>query len=432
MSPITLSAPVRRYEETSVSTLPRAERDGRLDFWRALCLLDMILVHLVYDGVNFGVIQRTVGEYTRFAAGGFVFVAGLSIGAIFLPRASKVGGRRKVYPALLRRSLYILGVHFAASISFVALDLIRGMRADAPPLWNLIRDVLFLREGGDLLLLYVIVVAFSPLMLELLQRRLWWVLASISLVLFAVGQKYPWALSSPIHQNFPVLRWQLIFTAGALFGAVLPAYTALSRKTKFALAAAAWSISILLWAADFRSDFGWPHPQLPLVFAKVPLSIGEALRYFGLIFAVIFTTDLMWHRIAASRAVALANTVGRRTLAVYVAHVWVVGLLGLLAWHTKEWGAWQMLLAIPAIVACWGVARLLDWNDRREPVRFGISRRWTLLPWGAATAMLAVVISARLFPPPPVTPSVDPIQHADDGDSIPGFDLAAPTDMMTV
>src|SRR5882724_11476770 len=82
-------------------------RDFRLDFWRALCLIDMVLVHLVYDGVNFGPIQRVIGEYTRFAAGGFVFVAGLSIGAIFLPRTFAAGGRTKVYLSLWRRSAYI-------------------------------------------------------------------------------------------------------------------------------------------------------------------------------------------------------------------------------------------------------------------------------------------------------------------------------------
>src|SRR5436309_928458 len=99
---------------------PSSPRDGRLDFWRALCLIDMVLVHLVYDGVNFGAIQRMVGEYTRFAAGGFVFVAGLSIGAIFLPRLLLPNGRRRVYPSLLRRSVYILCVHFVAAMGFVS------------------------------------------------------------------------------------------------------------------------------------------------------------------------------------------------------------------------------------------------------------------------------------------------------------------------
>src|SRR5947209_862340 len=82
------SPPIPARRDDASAPLARATaRDGRLDFWRALCLIDMVLVHLVYEGVNFGPLQRTIGDYTRFAAGGFVFVAGLGIGAIFLPRA---------------------------------------------------------------------------------------------------------------------------------------------------------------------------------------------------------------------------------------------------------------------------------------------------------------------------------------------------------
>ena len=63
-------------------------RDQRLDFWRGLCLVDMLLVHLYYQNVQFGdFLGKLLGEYTRFAAGGFIFVSGLSIGVIFLPRA---------------------------------------------------------------------------------------------------------------------------------------------------------------------------------------------------------------------------------------------------------------------------------------------------------------------------------------------------------
>jgi len=409
MSSLAPPASVRHVDENPISSRPfSAHRDARLDFWRALCLIDMILVHLVYDGVNFGPINKIVGEYTRFAAGGFVFVAGLSIGAIFLPRTFSPGGQKKTYLALWRRALYILCINFAATLSFVALDLIRGMRADFPGLFPVIRNILTFREGGDLLLLYVIVVAASPIMLELLRRKLWWVLAGVSFSLFCFGQYHPWLLSSPIHENFPVLLWQAVFTAGALFGGVLPKYTALSRRTKLILAISAWSISLLLWAGDFRSDFGWPYPWLPLSFVKTPLSNGEALRYFGLIFAIIFTTDLLWHRIKSTRFVAFANTMGRRSLTVYVAHVWVYQLIGFFCWYHKSWGAWQMLLAIPAVAACWAVARILDWNQKRPAVRLSTSSRWIPIPLGTAVAALAVVVVAWIAPPLPSATALPP------------------------
>ena len=390
-------------------SITKTRRDDRLDFWRALCLIDMVLVHLVYvAGVNFGIIQRTIGEYTRFAAGGFVFVAGMSIGAIFLPRTFADNGRKKVYFSLWRRAFYILCVHFAATLSFVSLDLITGMRTDAPSIPALLRDILLFREGGDLLPLYVIVVAASPVMLELLRRRLGLVLAVASLGLFAWGQNHPWMFSSPIHQNFPVILWQSIFTAGILFGVFLPRYTLLPRSWKITLACTTALLSVLLWAGDFRSDFGWLHPVLPFSFCKTPLSIGEALRYFGLIFTIIFASDLLWNRIAGSWPVTMIQTMGRRSLAVYVAHVWIVGMLALLAWKTKSLGAWQMFLVVPAIAGMWFVARLLDWRDARAVVITQRSR-WLPIPLSMAAGALAcwIIGSMGLNVPQPAAVSPD-------------------------
>src|SRR4029077_4483689 len=128
-------------------------------------------------------------------------------------------------------------------------------------------------EGGDLLPLYVILVAASVPMLEILRRRGGWlVLGGISIGLFAWGRHSPAALAFPMNQGFPVVLWQLMFTAGMLFGLVLPRYSALTPRVKLALAVGAWALSLLLWAGDFRSDFGWSFPNLPMVFCKTPLT----------------------------------------------------------------------------------------------------------------------------------------------------------------
>jgi hypothetical protein len=429
-----------RAAPTAVALAQSAARDARLDFWRALCLIDMVLVHLVYEGVNFGPISRTIAEYTRFAAGGFVFVAGLSIGAIFLPRALGDGGRSRVYPKLLRRSLYILCVHYAATLSFVALDLIRGMRTEAPPIFGLVRDIVLLREGGDLLPLYVILVAASVPMLEILRRRGGWLLlGAISVGLFAWGHHSPAALAFPMNQSFPVVLWQLMFTAGMLFGFVLPRYSALTRRVKMAMAVGAWSLSLLLWAGDFRSDFGWSFPSLPLVFCKTPLTTGEALRYFGLIFVVIFSTDLLWEYIDSSRVVALANDIGRRSLGTYVAHAWLVGLLGIVAHRTAAAGAWQMLLAIPAVWAMWVVAQMLSWFDstRRRRGDSARSTAWRMVPAAVTAALLVFVTVGRVMRPhePPRYKSdaaAADVASPPDSPVMPDFDSSDSTDIISV
>jgi hypothetical protein len=422
----------------SVALAQNPARDARLDFWRALCLIDMVLVHLVYEGVNFGPLSRTIAEYTRFAAGGFVFVAGLSIGSIFLPRALADGGRWRVYPRLLRRSLYILCIHYAATLSFVALDLIRGMRAEVPPVFSLVRDIILLREGGDLLPLYVILVAASVPMLEILRRRGGsLVLGVMSVGLFAWGHRSPVALAFPMNQSFPVVLWQMMFTAGMLFGLVLPRYSALAPRVKLGLAAGAWALSLLLWAGDFRTDFGWSFPNLPMVFCKTPLTAAEALRYFGLIFVIIFSTDLIWSRISSSRVVSLANSIGRRSLGTYVAHAWFVGLLGIVAHRMVAAGAWQMLLALPAVWGMWIVAQMLSWFDsprkRRDTTR---STAWRMIPAAATTALLIFFAVGRVTRPhePPHYKSDASADVAPPPDSpvMPDFDSSDSTDIISV
>jgi hypothetical protein len=441
---------LRANQTADVAMSHRGARDLRLDFWRALCLLDMVLVHLAYEGVNFGPLSRTITDYTRFAAGGYVFLAGLGVGAIFLPRAAASNGRAKVYPSLLRRASYILFVHYVATLSFVALDLIRGMRTDVPPIYTLVFNIVLLREGGDLLPMYVILVAISPLMLEMLRRRFGWLpLATISIALATWGHRSDAALAFPMQQNFPVVLWQMMFVAGMLFGAVLPRYSAMTRRTKLLLAAMAGAMSLLLWASDYRADFGWSRPNLGLLFCKMPLSLGEALRYFGLIFTLIFTTDLMWARLGRSRVCAWCASVGRRSLGSYVAHAWIVGLLGMLAHRYAALGAWQMLLAVPAIAALWGIAQVLGWlasppshQRRRQLPRFALPGAAAALSLALVAGVAAVVVRYRgVVVAPMLSQAMVLPDDGDDGDSTDAdsppsapstFDLPDTADMVPV
>src|SRR3954451_18901904 len=122
-------------------------RDHRLDFWRGLCLVDMVLVHLVYEGVRMGrILTPVLGEYTRFAAGGFIFLAGLGVSYIFLPKANNDAKRWGAYTALWRRSLYLLFVHYAASLSFIFIYPIRDFAGPYPSAAEYVRNVLLFRE----------------------------------------------------------------------------------------------------------------------------------------------------------------------------------------------------------------------------------------------------------------------------------------------
>jgi hypothetical protein len=182
-----------------------------------------------------------------------------------------------------------------------------------------------------------------------------------------------------------------------------------------------------------------------LAFIKTPLSLGEALRYFGIIFTIILGTDLLWTRLANSRAVALINTMGRRSLVVYVSHVWIVGLSALFAWNHQNLGAWQMLLAIPAVALMWLVAAIFEWKDSRKiSTARSWGSRWLPIPVGIATAAVAFLVTGSLIQiqqppvtvtiqPPVLSNSTDETRDFDDSDEpqVPSFDPQDSADIMT-
>ena len=332
-------------------------RDFRLDFWRGLCLVDMVLVHLVYEGVKMGrVLQPIVGEFLRFAAGGFIFLAGLGITYIFLPKARNDEKRLGTYRALWRRSLYLLFVHYAASLSFIFIYPLRDFTGAYPRPLEFVKQVLLFREGSDLLIFYVIMVAVSPALIEVIRRGYWWAAALLSLSMFTFGQFYPYALSLPIQQNFMVVLWQLVFVMGMLAGAVLPRWDALAVRAKLRWFGAACGVLAIVEVMEFTT-LGW---HLGITFEKCPLSWGEAARYVSLITVIMLASDLVWRFIADSGAVGFLTRLGRRSLAVYVAHVWVVAIV-LAAARRMEWiGNWQVLLAVVAVALLWAWTCVLD------------------------------------------------------------------------
>jgi hypothetical protein len=290
-------------------------RDHRLDFWRGLCLIDMVLVHLVYANLQFGdTLHDWIANYTRFAAGGFIFIAGLSIGKIYLPRVFDPCRRRATHFSLLRRSIYVLLVQYISTFGFIIVDSLRGQTAPFA-FWPMVRDILMLREGGDLLPFYVMMIALSPIILEALRYRFAWIgVAALSIALFVWGQWHPFFLAIAAQQYFPPILWQVIFIGGVLAGAALPKYDALPKRAKMLALLIVVAIFAVLFDSEFSSCFGLPPLDLHLTFSKVPLSGGEVLRYFSLTLAIFMSTDLLWPVLKRWPGVGFVKTLGRKSL----------------------------------------------------------------------------------------------------------------------
>jgi hypothetical protein len=379
--------------------LSPSARDFRLDFWRGLCLVDMVLVHLVYEGVRMGkFLTPVLGEFVRFAAGGFIFLAGLGVSYIFLPKARDEGRRWMTYNALWRRSLYLLFVHYAASLSFIFIYPLRDFAGPYPTPLQYVKAVLLFREGSDLLLFYVIMVAVSPAILEVMRRGYAWVVATLSIGLFAAGQFNPHVLALPIQQNFMVVLWQMVFVMGMLAGGALPKWDAMTLRSKLkGLAVAAGALALIEVA--YLTPLGY---QLGINFQKNPLSWGEAARYLALIVTIMMLTDLAWRWIADGNVAGFLTRLGRRSLAVYVAHVWVVAMIIAVARRTEWLGAWQVLLAVAAVGMLWVWTCVLDLLSEapkkrgEEPTLIGAGF-WRLS--GAAVAGVALLFSIHTAMP---------------------------------
>jgi hypothetical protein len=349
--------------------------------------VDMLLVHLVYQNVQFGdFLGKLLGSYTRFAAGGFIFVSGLSIGVIFLPRAIDEKRRGKTYKGLWRRSIYILAVHYLCAMVLIIMEVLRGLRGNFTNPYIILCDIFLLREGGDLLPFYVMMIALSPFLLEAVRRRWGWLCVLLgTTTLFIWGMWHPWAFAPAEHQNFPPVLWQGIFIPGLLLGFAWPRYNALAAKWKLAMAAAAWLVAGSLFVMEYSYEWGMPQLSFGVAFTKVPLSAPEALRYLSIILAIITTTDLLWPIIGESSASAFVQTLGRKSLPVYVLHLWVVEAMGALAAVWSGMGAWQILFAIFSILILWLFALILDVSKTPRERR----------PWLASALQ-------RLFRPEPM------------------------------
>ena len=137
-----------------------------------------------------------------------------------------------------------------------------------------------------------------------------------------------------------------------------------------------------------------------LTFSKVPLSFAEVLRYFAIILTIILWTDLAWRRLGNSRWSHAIATMGRRSLAVYVGHVWVVGICVAISWQLWWIGPAQGLMAIGAISLLYAFARGLDEFDALDRNRLGalIANRWSLTS-GAGVVSAALLLALNLeFP----------------------------------
>lgn len=302
-------------------------RDPTLDIWRGLALADMVLVHLAWNGVLPEPLDSLIRHHTRFAAGGLVFLSGLTVALAFSAQMASPGvSRRRAHRWLWRRAvvLLVLDRAVAAGVGLLVLGRIALFRDDdvAPDVRALL---LFDKPGvtGGLLLLYALLLAATPLAVAFQRRfgRLALTALSAGVYLLAYGSEG--RLHWP-QWTFPVAYWQPIFVAGVL---AAPAYQRLRSgpaSWRIAWAAVSGAAFGVVWLLRYGETVGLPAlpAALRFDFVKVPLQPAELIWYLTATQAALASSWLGIESVRPLRRVlAWFGLFGRNSLLVYAVHL---------------------------------------------------------------------------------------------------------------
>ncbi|BCU06533.1 OpgC domain-containing protein [Allochromatium tepidum] len=377
-----MSIPAAAYPTSS------NDRDLRIDLLRGLIMVYLIIVHLELASA------LSLLAWGRLAfissAEGFVFLSGVVVGMVYRRRMQR-DGLAAASRLLWRRAWQLYTVNLFVIASLALLKLVPGVNVfelthwtspwsgESFPLyppagtdwWDTVGQILLLRIGPhqfQIIGLYVVLLAGTPLALYLLGRRLAWVVLLLSWGAYALNHILQINLTGARYEYaFPTLTWQLLFFNGLLIGYYR------ERTLEFlAGPASRWLVSLsaallvgfLFLANNNPNPLFWPWGQMDFIdprtfgelyqtwFLKTPLGLGRLLNNVAAFIVAYHLLSRYWSLV--ERTVGrLLIPLGQNSLYVFILHVYVL----LILYNTPLPGLdlfWvNTLLQIGAIAVIW-------------------------------------------------------------------------------
>ncbi|MFE7629595.1 OpgC domain-containing protein [Kocuria sp. NPDC057446] len=357
---------VRRWAYAGASS-----RDVRIDMLRGMAIVFVVVNHVALTSLFQLLTQESIGVIS--GAELFVLLSGAVLGMVYGPRVKDHLGdvvdrtSRRAWKLYVTALVVVLLVYALSRLPFLdatavttftdqgtgaagagaagtVYDLYAGLEGltQFPVPAHLVPSLLLLQIGPwqfNIMGLYVILLALSPLVLAALARGRAWLVLAISLGLYAVGTTTRFRLlPSQFENSFPLLVWQVLFVLGMVAGyyrhEIVAWFSAPSRRVLLvacvlltvALAAFSWSSPYFTNAYDVRLAL-LPESTFRTVydgfFGRTYLGIGRLVNVLLVIIAGYALLTAYWRPLERLLGWFLVP-LGQATLYVFILHVFLI------------------------------------------------------------------------------------------------------------
>jgi hypothetical protein len=356
-----------------------AQREWRIDLFRGLALV-MIFVNHIPDNPLTAFTTAAYGFSD--AAEGFVLMAGIAAGLVFLRRLD-AGGTAEVSVRAWRRAFDLYAAHLLTVLLACAIVAYAAQAEGDPRLlgWINLGPVF---DDPAAALLGVVLLGHQPSYLNILPMYVVFLLALPALLPLAVrqpmlllaGSALVWAVANLANLNLPhwpaedgwffnPLAWQFLFCIGLVIGTRLArGLPVVPRSNRLLAAAVAYLLVTLLISLD--ETLVWPSLPLPWFLYgldKTFLTLPRLLHALAL--ALVLARLPVAEAIARLDRPGVLVLLGRQALPVFCAGSVLAVAAQVIRFVLEAGVVLEVALVLGGLALQIGLALLLAWADRR-------------------------------------------------------------------